>query len=243
MNNLSILIATLNCKSQIRRCIESIQIYSDQRIDIIVQDGGSTDGTLDILRSMKIDFISENDAGIYDAFNKALKRVSTDWVMFLGADDRLLLNPISIIEGIKPPYRNIYYGNVINQDTGLLYDGKFSKFKIARKNICHQGILYHVSAFKKNYFDLKYRFLSDYDFNLKLIADGYGLIYIDRVLAIYGNSGVSKLGDEAFEADRMRNIFNRLGAFVFLFYFIVRIIKKIYHMLRVLKSILNFKSF
>jgi glycosyltransferase involved in cell wall biosynthesis len=234
MEKLSIVIATLNCDSHIKGCIESIQIFNDKRIKIIVQDGGSTDETLDILESLNVNCVSECDGGIYDAFNKALKRVSTDWVMFLGADDRLLINPISIINDLMPPYKSIYYGNVINEDTGKVYDGKFTKFKIARKNICHQAILYHISAFEFNRFNLKYKYLSDYDFNLSLIDSGYGLKYLDKILAVYGGAGVSKMGDPVFEADRIMNIFHRLGLLILLLYFPVFILKKI-------RSILDFR--
>lgn len=72
MEKISIIIATLNCGSHIRSCIESIKIFNDYRIEIIVQDGGSVDETLDILSSLNVNFVSECDSGIYDAFNKAL---------------------------------------------------------------------------------------------------------------------------------------------------------------------------
>lgn len=227
MNKLSIIIATLNCDGQIKDCIESIQKFSHHGINILVQDGGSIDKTLDILETMNVNYVSECDDGIYDAFNKALKRVSTDWVMFLGADDRLLINPIDIIDELKPPYRNIYYGNVIDDDTRHVYDGKFNKYKIARKNICQQAILYNMSVFEFGGFNLKYKYLSDYDFNMKLLGLGYGLIYVNRTLVRYGSAGVSKLGDQVFESDRFSNIFNQLGPFVFLFYLHVWILKKV----------------
>jgi len=88
----SIIIAAMNAESLIQRAILSVltQIYPDY--EIIVQDGGSTDGTLEILRRFKrrVNWTSEPDAGVYDAWNKALARVTGDWALFLGADDFLL---------------------------------------------------------------------------------------------------------------------------------------------------------
>lgn len=78
--------------------LDSIRAQDYPAIELVVFDGGSTDGTLDRLEARRdeIDvFHSGPDAGIYDAWNKALERATGSWVLFLGSDDRYA-NPTAI---------------------------------------------------------------------------------------------------------------------------------------------------
>ncbi|MET0572762.1 MAG: glycosyltransferase, partial [Pedobacter agri] len=86
----TIIIVTFNADKTLQNCLNSIYEQKSDQLKIIVIDGGSTDHTVDILKknNNKIFFWkSEKDAGIYDAMNKALEYLDTDWVYFLGADD------------------------------------------------------------------------------------------------------------------------------------------------------------
>lgn len=87
---ISIITAVRNGASCIRRALDSVRSQSGVAIEHIVVDGGSTDGTVDILRERHADFASwtsERDSGISDAFNKGLARATGDIVGILNADD------------------------------------------------------------------------------------------------------------------------------------------------------------
>jgi glycosyltransferase involved in cell wall biosynthesis len=92
---ISIIVACLNARPLLLRCLDSIarQDYCD--IEVIVADGGSSDGTAERLRGWQAPSVSSfhwfsgPDAGIADAWNKAIARLSGEWVLFLGADDVL----------------------------------------------------------------------------------------------------------------------------------------------------------
>lgn len=226
MANVSIIIATLNCEDQISDCIDSILKCCDDTAEIIIQDGLSVDNTLKILNSYCLDFVSEPDLGIYDAFNKALKRVRGEWVIFMGADDRLMVDLDSIVSGYNSCDCQVIYGNVIHADTGLLYDGFFSRLKFARQNICQQAIIYPASIFKNYSFDLRYKFLSDYHFNLMLLGEGYRFNYLNKCWIVYGNNGISKLGDEVFEMEKLRIIYEKIGFWIFILYGFGRYLKR-----------------
>lgn len=89
-NNLSVITVTYNCRDDLKRTCESLYSQAEQSFDHIVIDGGSTDGTLDVIKSYegKIDFwVSEPDQGIYDAMNKGLRASNCDYVQFLNAGD------------------------------------------------------------------------------------------------------------------------------------------------------------
>ena len=88
---ISVVIAVYNGAQTIQRALDSIfeQTYRD--LEVVVIDGGSTDGTQAILEhnaSQIAYWVSEPDRGVYNAWNKALDHVTGDWVCFLGADDR-----------------------------------------------------------------------------------------------------------------------------------------------------------
>ena len=87
---ISVVIATFNAEQYLERAIVSVLGQSWPHVELLVQDGGSTDGTASIVRrhSTRIaHFETTPDKGVYDAWNKALPHVSGDWVIFLGADD------------------------------------------------------------------------------------------------------------------------------------------------------------
>ena len=88
----SILIATRNCADLLPRCLDSIARQDFAATEILVADGGSTDGTVALLEDRAADLAywhSRPDSGPYDAWNALLPRIEGRWVMFLGADDRL----------------------------------------------------------------------------------------------------------------------------------------------------------
>ena len=94
----TVIVATYNSVALLERTILSVLSQSYPARELIVQDGASTDGTLDILKKYDkhINWQSEPDAGLYDAWNKALDRASGDWGIFLGSDDFLINNDVLV---------------------------------------------------------------------------------------------------------------------------------------------------
>lgn len=89
---LSIITATYNAAEHLPRLIESLLAQTDQDFEWVVADGGSTDGTLELLEQARPKFKrlivdSRPDFGIYDALNRAIKLASGDYYVVLGADD------------------------------------------------------------------------------------------------------------------------------------------------------------
>lgn len=98
---ITIITATLNAEATIAELIKSLSEQTDKDYCWLVQDGFSTDRTLDIIRNSNIENISiesKKDFGIYDALNSAVKRCKTDYYLVIGSDDKL--NP-SAIENYK----------------------------------------------------------------------------------------------------------------------------------------------
>ena len=86
----TVVTVTYNAQDYLEKTIQSIisQSYSD--IEYIIIDGGSTDGTLDIIKKYEKNityWVSESDNGIYDAMNKGIKKASGEWINFMNAGD------------------------------------------------------------------------------------------------------------------------------------------------------------
>lgn len=98
----SIVTVTLNAGKVIDELIESLMKQSDQEYVWVIQDGGSQDDTLEKVKNsgLPIDLVSEKDFGIYDAMNKAVARVKTDYYLVMGADDRLEPDAIRNYRGL-----------------------------------------------------------------------------------------------------------------------------------------------
>jgi glycosyltransferase involved in cell wall biosynthesis len=188
---ITVIVAALNCSKTLERCLESIVAQTYGGRELIVMDGGSTDGTLAILDSYK-DKIgyweSRPDHGIYHAWNKALRHAQGDWICFLGADDFFwdkkvldhLLPHLSLASG-----RGIHvvYGQIVKLDErghALNFEGKpWKKIQWLMKHgmpLPHPGLMHHGSLFKRHgLFDETFRIAGDYEFLLRELKNGKAL--------------------------------------------------------------------
>lgn len=218
----SIVTATFNAEKDLARCIESVLEQTYAHCEFIIIDGGSTDATLDIIRSLeeRIDcWISEPDRGVYDALNKGIDLARGDWIYFLGADDRLADKDVLSRVFSEPPDSRLLYGDVRWGATGRLYDGAFTPTKLFRANICQQAVFYHRELFETlGGFDLGYPLWADWVFNMQ--AFGHRKTrprYLDTPVADYGTQGLSAgAADEHFLRDREQiflECFGRLALF------------------------------
>jgi glycosyltransferase involved in cell wall biosynthesis len=94
----TVVTAVFNGQAYLAGCLESVLRQDYPNIEHIVLDGGSSDGTVDVLRQYddRIAYWkSEPDKGVYDAWNKALVEARGEWICFLGVDDELLPGALS----------------------------------------------------------------------------------------------------------------------------------------------------
>ena len=202
---ISIVVAVYNGVSTLQACIDSIkgQTYKDR--ELIVIDGGSSDGTLDIIKENN-DLItyweSKPDHGIYHAWNKALRHIDGDWVCFLGADDYFwspdVLERMSPHLQDHPPYR-IVYGQValVNQQHEVLHYAGEPWYRVKKKfkqlmALPHQGVMHHSSLFDEyGTFDESFMIAGDYEFLLRELRDHDALFTPDIIMAGMQIGGVS----------------------------------------------------
>lgn len=208
---ISIITVVLNGADTLERAIVSVLNQSFGNIEYVIVDGGSLDGSIDIIRKYEANLThwsSQKDNGVYDAMNKALSNTSGKWIYFLGADDQLL-DVLETVAGYLKDEKTIYYGNVYRPKMGRVYDGKFSAYKLACRNICQQAIFYPRWVWDNYSFNLKYPIFADYEFNLRCYADtNLQFEYMPLTITVFEDAGglSPTQRDEAFERDKLRLI-------------------------------------
>ncbi len=182
---LSVVIPTYNSAATLRSCLDSVDTQSFEDYEILIQDGGSTDGTADVVRafhkahpSRDVRWFSEPDRGVYDAMNKGIRHASGSWLYFLGSDDELFHESTfeTLLGSAGREQAGVLYGDVEMighgpTQEGVLYGGQFTLTKLLRQNICHQAILYRKDVIEKvGLYNLSYKTWADWDLNLRCWA-------------------------------------------------------------------------
>lgn len=219
----TVVIPILNAAATAESVLQSLAAQSYRNFEVLIRDGGSTDGTLTLIKKYsnndpRFQCVSEKDNGIYDAMNKAIIKAKGDWLFFLGSDDFLYDDQVfaDVANAIgKNPDARLVYGNVqLNRPLGyhhqeLIYAGKFDENKLLTKNICHQSAFYHRSLFEEfGLFRTEYAIFADYDFNLRCF-NKIKSHYLERVIANFNVGGHSKTQqhlDRLFEHDFLENM-------------------------------------
>lgn len=226
--------ATFNCVNVIEESLLSIINQTYKNIEYIIIDGGSTDGTLDLLLRYKdnIDIlVSEPDKGIYDAMNKALDKATGDFIIFMGADDHFLSwRTLEKVAHKLTDQQHVFYGQIYYEAYNLLHKGEFNRYKRALYNYCHQSIFYPKNGYKKYQYDLHYKIMADNEYNFR-ISKEYPFKWIDETVSFYADGGESaQRKDLLWEENKDKIIREHCGVDAWIF-------SKIYSLLRDLKNI------
>lgn len=204
---LTLITPTYQCATKLVPTIESVLAQDGDSYEYLLVDGESNDGTKALiekycLANPKLRSFSEKDKGIYDAMNKGVRRATGRFVYFLGAGDRLrpgVLQAVATEIGKLPSPDDAFgrptllYGNVHWPEYRDPYNGRFNRYKILRRNICHQAVFYERSLFDRlGPFNTKYRLLADWEFNTRCFTDsGVCTRYVPLLIADYEGNGQS----------------------------------------------------
>ena len=207
----TVMTSVFNNNEHIAGCIESVlrQDYPN-----IVIDGGSTDGTVDTLRSFddRVAFWrSVRDKGIYDAWNKGLAEAGGEWICFVGADDELLPGTVTAYmqlarrhpeaEYLSSQIRYVHPSGYTNPRHGRAWS--WPAFARAMY-VAHPGSMHRRGLYERlGTYDTSYRSAADYE--LLLRARGtLRAAYMPEVTAIMRGGGVSDNSAALQEAYRAR---------------------------------------
>ncbi|MFZ5497310.1 MAG: glycosyltransferase family 2 protein [Verrucomicrobiota bacterium] len=193
----SVIIACRNPGPRLHEALESVWRQGGADLEVVVVDGASDDGTrtwLEARRARLGTLISEPDTGIYDALNKGVAAARGDWVLFLGADDRLQDGALA---GVAPVLGRTAAGVVAGEaayDDGRIYRLE-APAAVHRNFVHHQAAFYRRRLFAEHGgFDPGLAIQADYDFNLRLLRAGVTFASVPARIAVCASGGISDAG-------------------------------------------------
>ena len=195
----SIIIVCRNPGPRLRAALDSVLAQREVNFEIVVVDGASTDGTSEWLKSQRHRIpalVSAADTGVYDAMNKGVLLACGEWLLFLGADDRLVSPTVlaAVALSLKQTEASVGVGEA-EFDDGRRYIFSGKNNGIRRNFVHHQGAFYRRTLFARHgNFDASLQIQSDYDFNLRLLLTGEKFIPLHLQITECASGGLSDSG-------------------------------------------------
>ncbi|MEN8193576.1 MAG: glycosyltransferase family 2 protein [Bacteroidota bacterium] len=195
----TIITVVFNGESYLEETIQSVLQQSYDNVEYIIIDGGSTDGTIDIIKKYEdqIDYwVSEKDRGIYDAMNKGLTLAVGKFIGIINADDWYEVSAIELsINALQENNADYSIGNCRKVPSNVYVQPIYPLIK----GTVYQEMMYpHISAFIKydvyksiGLFDTIYKIVADYDMALKIHQNNYNVVYVNETIATIIEGGVS----------------------------------------------------
>lgn len=217
---ISIITVVYNARASVERtiCAVAKQTYTNK--EFIVIDGGSTDGTLDILKKHKdkIDIlVSEPDNGIYDAMNKGVANATGDYLIFINADDYFYDEHV-LSKVADCPRADFIFGDQYDEKDGQRTLAQnldaLDVYHMFRGYFAHQAILAKRELFEKyGNFDVSYKICADWDWILRCLVNGATTYRLNSPLVVFSLGGASGVAGEKglLSRERARLIKKNLG--------------------------------
>ena len=193
----TIITVVFNAVGEIETTLKSIFEQDYISKEVIIIDGGSTDGTLEIISKFKhkIDyFTTAKDDGIYDAMNKGIKVARGDWICFMNSGD--LFASTDVLKDIffqKKIDAEILVGDCIVDYKSFTKHVKVKKTRSLDYGMtfCHQSVFVKTRLYQKKYFDLRFKIASDFNFFFWCCTTGIGFKTYDFPFSRVSVQGVS----------------------------------------------------
>lgn len=207
---ISVITINYNDCNGLRATIESVISQTYQEYEFIVIDGGSTDGSVDVLKehSNSITYwVSEKDKGIYHAMNKGVAQAHGEFCLFMNSGDRFYsprVLDIVVNRGIKS---DIVVGKVAIDDKGNIISpqplGDLTLYHLYSGAIPHQGAFIKTVLLRSHPYDESLKISSDWKFFVQtMIFDNCTVCFIDDYVAKYDMNGLSSVNPELMRKEK-----------------------------------------
>jgi glycosyltransferase involved in cell wall biosynthesis len=199
---ISIITVVYNGAKTLEQTIQSVINQTYNNIEYIIIDGGSTDGTLDIIKEYEnhiSQWVSEPDKGLYDAMNKGISIANGELIGMINSDDWYEDNAVELIADAyqKHSEKRIFHGDrfdVLENGTKSIRKFHPSKFKFLYYGMTynHPSMFIHRDIYKKSFYNINLKALSDYEFVLKqFLKNKNSFHYVPKTYVNYRLTGIS----------------------------------------------------
>jgi len=196
---ISIITINLNNLDGLRKTIQSVLEQTYKNIDWIIIDGGSTDGSRELIEQNADRFaywVSEPDEGIYNAMNKGIRMANGKYVQFLNSGDSLWDKNILERVFAKDYEADILFGDCNLVENGevkemLHYPDVMSLREILDINFVHNGMFFKRELFEQELYDESVKISADFKFNVKKVLENKTFEHIPLITIAYDATGIS----------------------------------------------------
>jgi glycosyltransferase involved in cell wall biosynthesis len=200
----TVVTVVFNDAQHIEATIQSVISQTYANIEHIIIDGGSTDGTLDIIKKYegRIDcWLSERDDGIYDAMNKGINLSSGDWLGFMNSGD--VFFDFNVVESVfknidKIVGKDIVYGDALITYPEYAHMGKLMKAGLLNNlwkgmQFSHQSMFASAKHLKQNKFNLENKLTADFEYIYSAYCQHKEFLYIEKTISSVSAGGASDI--------------------------------------------------
>lgn len=202
----SVITVTRNAAPLLERTLLSVENQQYDAIEVIVVDGLSTDGTVDIIHKHEdciTKWISESDNGIYDAMNKGVRMASGEWILFMNSGDTFARNDVlDRVFSRRWDSFGVLYGDVVKDGRVKKAPEKYRLYQ--RMLFCHQSSLTRRTLFSYSPFDTSHPLSADFKFFTEQYNSGVRFAYVGLPIASFDTGGVSNTHRSLGLRDNMR---------------------------------------
>jgi glycosyltransferase involved in cell wall biosynthesis len=188
---ITVITVVFNGVKHLEETIQSVLSQRYDNIEYLIIDGGSTDGTVDIIKKYedRIDcWVSEKDEGVYDAMNKGLNKATGDFVININIGDLLLDIPESELSQAMQQNSDLVSFNV-NLGNNKIFKPSVGFTSKLDNRLHHQGTFYSNNI--KDRYDVTYKVFADFDLNQRLIKKNCKIMLCDKVVSSHSEEGLS----------------------------------------------------
>lgn len=208
---LSIITINWNNYAGLQKTINSIVSQTFKDFEWIVIDGGSTDGSKELIEQFSDYFaywVSEPDKGVYNAMNKGISKAQGEYMSFMNsgdvyANEQVLQNVFGTC-----PSQDLLFGDWILQYTDHQVYVKepetLSLHRLFYWSICHQAMFIKASLLKQKGYDESYHIIADWKRWLEAVVGGCSVLYIPVLVCVFDCSGVSFSNNKLLEDEKKK---------------------------------------
>lgn len=208
----SIITINYNNREGLQRTIKSVLEQSFDDYEYIMIDGGSTDGSIDILREYDNHFdywVSEKDRGIYHAMNKGVTHAHGDYCVFMNSGDCFYSKEVLKQVATLGLTDDILIGDVVSTKDGKIIPTRptreLSLYHLYSVSIPHQASFIRTSLLHEHPYDEMLKIASDWKFFLQtIILDNCSYRYINIIVAKYDHNGISTQNTEEMHSEKTK---------------------------------------